>query len=328
MLKPDANGEDALEYTKEAPLPQMHATDVLIQVKSSAVSNSDKRVISGDLHNLKPKSSIPGCEVSGVIEKVGNAVHSFAVGEEVIAVLPLDIGGGFAEYVVASSDSIVKRPSTVTDLEATALIHDGIMAFTALHYKCHVSGGDSILILNAASSHGWVCLQLAIHFGLKVFVTANTKEDFNALNGSDAHIASVIDVSTDSLLNVGIELTGKLGFDHIIQLNPLPSSISRKDIIQLLAPQGTWVTSESLQLDPPEAEMLLRLGASLAFVFEPLWLLAPTQKGRFLHILNAIMDLASKGILKSRNIATYPLERARQAVRDLNAKPGKIVLRM
>ena len=45
----------------------------------------------------------------------------------------------------------VKRPSTVTDLEATALIHDGIMVFTALHYKCHVSGGDSILILNAAS---------------------------------------------------------------------------------------------------------------------------------------------------------------------------------
>ena len=44
-----------------------------------------------------------------------------------------------------------KRPNTVTDIEGAALVNDGILAFTALHYKCHFTAGDSILIFNAAS---------------------------------------------------------------------------------------------------------------------------------------------------------------------------------
>lgn len=142
------------------------------------------------------------------------------------------------------------------------------------------------------------------------------------------HVVSVIDSSSDSLIQVGMEQTGALGFDHIIQLDPLPTSVSQKDLISLLAPHGTWLTSEKIQLDPPETEMLQKLGASVAFVFEPIWLLAPTQKGRLMHILQSVMDLASKGVLKPRNTNIYPLERTRQAVRDLGTKPGKIVIRL
>lgn len=133
-----------------------------------------------------------------------------------------------------------------------------------------------------------------------------------------------------------MEESGQMGVDHLIQLDPLqsltPSSstnaIRRLDLIHALAPQGTWVCGEALQLDPPESTILLRKGASLAFCFQPVWLLAPTQQGRFLHVLDTIMDLASRGILKTRAITTYPLERARLALRDLDSKPGKLVLRM
>lgn len=123
------------------------------------------------------------------------------------------------------------------------------------------------------------------------------------------------------------EATGNLGFDFVLQLDSL-AGISRMLIIQLLAPQGTWVTGDSLQLDPPEASLLLRKGATLAFAFQPIWLLAPTQQGRFLHILTTIMELAGKGVLKPRAITTLPLERARQAIRDFGVKPGKFVLRV
>lgn len=39
----------------------------------------------------------------------------------------------------------------MTDIEGAALVNDGILAFTAIHYKCHFSGGDTILILNGCT---------------------------------------------------------------------------------------------------------------------------------------------------------------------------------
>lgn len=54
-------------------------------------------------------------------------------------------------YSRVNDSLLAKRPSTVTDVEGAALISDGVLAFTALHYKCRVSAGDSILIMNAAS---------------------------------------------------------------------------------------------------------------------------------------------------------------------------------
>jgi len=159
-----------------------------------------------------------------------------------------------------------------------------------------------------------------------VFAAVDNKEDFNILNGSSgASIVRVIDLGSESLVSVALEETGQLGFDHVLQLDSV-KAVSRIDIIQLLAPQGVWVTGESLQLDPPETKLLLRKGASLAFSFEPIWLLAPTQQGRFKHVLNKIMELAGKGVLKAKSISTYPLERARQAVREIGTKKGKIVL--
>lgn len=86
--------------------PAQHADEVLIQVKACGISLFDKRVISGDLREFVPATGILGYEVSGTIEHVGNAVQGYCVGDEVIAALPLDIGGGYAEYVAANSNCI------------------------------------------------------------------------------------------------------------------------------------------------------------------------------------------------------------------------------
>lgn len=168
-------------------------------------------------------------------------------------------------------------------------------------------------------------MQLAVHYGLRVTATAHSKEEYNVLSSCGLSNIHVLDLTTEPLS--AAEVTGHLGFDFVVQLDPLVG-VSRMSIIQLLAPQGTWVTGEALQLDAPESSLLLRIGATLSFAFQPIWLLAPTQQGRFLHILTAVMDLAGKGILKPRNIATFPLERARQAIRDFGTKPGKFVLRV
>lgn len=82
-----------------------------------------------------------------------------------------------------------------------------------------------------------------------------------------------------------------------------------------------------MQLDPPESRLLLLKGASLSFLFDQLWLLAPTQQGRMLHVLNDILDKVSRGLVKPKIAQVYPLERARQALKDADNQIGSIILK-
>jgi NADPH2:quinone reductase len=76
--------------------------EVLVRVKASAVAPIDGAVRRGDFAQLVHLPAVPGYAVSGVVEKLGMEVNRFKVGDEVIAVLPLDVGGGYAQYVAVS----------------------------------------------------------------------------------------------------------------------------------------------------------------------------------------------------------------------------------
>jgi len=90
----------------QAKAPTLLPTNVLIQVRACGVSNIDKRVVSGDLSDIKPSTGIIGYEVSGIVGQIGSSVQGYAIGDEVVASIPLDLGGGYAEFVSVSSDCI------------------------------------------------------------------------------------------------------------------------------------------------------------------------------------------------------------------------------
>lgn len=81
-------------------------TEVIIRVSACGVSQLDKRIVCGDLSDIKPSTGKLGFEVSGTIEKIGHSVEGYAVGDEVVAAIPADVGGGFAELVAVSIYSI------------------------------------------------------------------------------------------------------------------------------------------------------------------------------------------------------------------------------
>ena len=58
------------------------------------------------MSDIKPSTGRLGFEVSGTIDKIGNSVQGFAVGDEVVAAIPIDVGGGFAEFVAVPYHSI------------------------------------------------------------------------------------------------------------------------------------------------------------------------------------------------------------------------------
>ena len=71
---------------------------------------------------------------------------------------------------------------------------------------------------------------------------------------------------------------------------PPPSLPTKHQLISCLASRGHWVTTQpNLQLDPPDSQQLLMKGASLHFLFEPVWLLSGAHQGDFLHMLKNVL---------------------------------------
>jgi NADPH:quinone reductase-like Zn-dependent oxidoreductase len=87
------------------------------------------------------------------VESIGTSVTEFKIGDEVVGLSSLDIGGGYAEYAVMKKYNLVKKPSLLSHEKAAAIVAAGIRAYTALHYQMRLTAGDSILICNGVSVH-------------------------------------------------------------------------------------------------------------------------------------------------------------------------------
>ena len=79
-------------------------------------------------------------------------------------------------------------------------------------------------------------------------------------------------------------------------------SPTKNQLIKCLAVGGQWVTSQpKLQLDPPDSHLLMMKGASLHFLYEPVWQLSGARQGDYLHILQSTMAKLEDGTLKYVN---------------------------
>ena len=173
-------------------MPQPKSGEVLVRVRACGVCRTDLHVVEGE---LPPRKSpvIPGHQVVGVIEKLGDGAQRFAVGARVgIAWLhqtdgtceycrsgaenlcdnPIFTGysadGGYAEYLVAPQDFVYTIPEGFPDELAAPLLCAGIIGFRSLRLSSIKAGGRLGFYGFGAAAH--VAIQVARHWGVEVFV--------------------------------------------------------------------------------------------------------------------------------------------------------------
>eukprot|EP00741_Cyanophora_paradoxa_P020815 tig00021312_g20094.t1 len=96
--------------------------------------------------------------------------------------------------------------------------------------------------------------------------------------------------------------------------------------IRCLATHGQLVTTApDAQLDPPDTRELFLRNASVGFLFEHAWLLDGSYRGRYLHILMAVMENLSAGAIVPR-YRTFPLTQLAAAHAALPSATGALVL--
>ena len=120
-------------HIEEVPKPIPKDNEILIKTHASTVSSGDWRARSlemppgfGLIGRLvfgltKPKQTVLGTELSGVVEAVGPDVTRFKVGDAVFAFSGVHMGC-HAEYKVVAQDSpVALKPDTLSFAEAAAL---------------------------------------------------------------------------------------------------------------------------------------------------------------------------------------------------------------
>lgn len=165
-------GPDVLQPT-ERPMPQAGHGQVVIKVAFAGVNRPDALQRAGMYAPPKIASDLPGLEASGVIAEVGSGVTDWAVGDKVCALLP---GGGYAEYVATPAAHCLPVPEGMDMKQAACLPETFFTVWSNVFTRGGLKGGERFLIHGGSSGIGTTAIQLAQHFGARVFVTAGSAE--------------------------------------------------------------------------------------------------------------------------------------------------------
>jgi NADPH:quinone reductase-like Zn-dependent oxidoreductase len=191
--------EDATAAVIDVPTPEAGSGEVRITVRASSVNGWDVFVMSGSARGMMEHRYpvIGGKDYAGVVESVGEGVTRFAIGDEVVGIVPdapfLSTGAYAEQLVVPPEGFIVNKPETLSFEEAAS---SGLAALTALVSvdAAEVSEGDVVLIVGAAGGVGSYAVQLAAQRGATVVATARP-EDEEWIRGLGA--AEVVDYAGD-----------------------------------------------------------------------------------------------------------------------------------
>jgi NADPH:quinone reductase-like Zn-dependent oxidoreductase len=166
-----------------AEIEEPHAGpgEVRIAVRATAVNPADVWARLGFLEEYSKTSfpAVPGFEVAGVVDELGDGVAEFAVGDEVVGLSKsgankVPIAGGYAQYVLAGADTVALKPANVSWEQAAAIPVGAETAQRALNLL-HLKQGETLLVHGAAGGVGNMAVQLAVAMGVTVIGTASAQ---------------------------------------------------------------------------------------------------------------------------------------------------------
>lgn len=226
----DRYGPPEVLRIADVAVPIPRAGEVLVRVVATSVNLSDWEGLHGSPAYARfgglfaPRRHILGSDIAGVVERVGDGVTRFRVGDAVYGDI-LTVMGGFAEYAVAPASALALKPAALTFAQASTLPQSGAIALQAV---ARAKPGERMLLNGAGGGTGAFALQLAAASGVHVIGVDNAgKLDFMRALGAD----EVIDYRTDDFTQHG-------PYDLIVDL------VARRSVFayrRALAPGGRYL---------------------------------------------------------------------------------------
>ncbi|MFV0362433.1 MAG: NAD(P)-dependent alcohol dehydrogenase [Suipraeoptans sp.] len=197
--------------------PNPKDNEVLIKVCASTINSYDFKKMKGKpivmrLQNgiFSPKKNSLGCDVAGIIEKIGKNVTNFNIGDTVFCCLADGYGdNAYSEYVCANENIIAIKPDSVSFEEIASIPMAGVTALQALRNFGEIQEGQKVLINGASGGVGTFAIQIAKAHGAEVTGVCRT-ESLSTLSSLGADY--VIDYTVEDFME------SKKKYDLIIDI--------------------------------------------------------------------------------------------------------------
>lgn len=290
-----AYGGPEVETFVDLPRPTPAAGELLVKVYAAGVNPSDWKRRAGLFQ--RPEITEPlvfGNEAAGVVQE--GEGDGFAVGD---AVFGYTSNGAYAEYALFPVALTARKPDAVSFTVAATLPVAAATAYDGVD-NLDLPAGATILITGVGGGVGTAAAQIALHRGLVVIGTASAGKRA-AVEALGVHHVEYGDGVADRIRAIAPD-----GVDGIYDL---VGGAALEAVGGLLRRPGNLVTGS----DPGTAG---KFGGGMV------------RRDRGRRVLDEVGRLAAEGVLKPMVAATYPLDKAGDALREVEAghAAGKVVI--
>jgi NADPH2:quinone reductase len=314
----ETGSADVLRYV-DLPVPTPTEGKVLVKVRAAGVNFIDVYFREG-----RYKADLPlvlGQEGSGTVEAIGPGVNSgLKVGDRVAW---CGVLGAYAEYAVVPASQLVRVPDDVDLLIAAGVMLQGMTAHYLSHSTFKLEREHTALVHAAAGGVGLLLTQMAAQIGARVLATVSTTE--KAALARDAGASDVI-LYTECCFDEEVrKLTDGRGVDVVY--DSVGQSTFDKSL-NCLKPRGLLALYGASSGAVPPFDLIQLSTKGSLFITRP-------SLGHYIHTRQElekratdVLNWVRSGQLKVRTEFVYPLAKAAEAHRDLEARrtTGKLLL--
>jgi NADPH2:quinone reductase len=300
-------GPEALE-PKDVPDPTPGEGEVLVEVEAVGVNFRDVYERRGGGYGSPPPAII-GAEGAGTVAGTGERVGW------------VSIPGSYAQRLAAPAAKLVPLPQGISAELAAAALLQGMTAHYLAHDSYPVEDGDWVVVHAAAGGVGLLLTQMAKLCGGRVIATTSTDEKAALARGAGADEV----LGYEGFAERAREITGGEGVAAVYD------GVGRATFLQglgALRPLGRMILygAASGQPDPLNTQELARHGS--LYVQRPTLQTYTRTPALLRERAEQLFALIASGQLHVRIGARYPLDEARRAHEDLEARAttGKLIL--
>ena len=305
----------------DRPDPVPGTGEVLIRVAAAGVNRPDILQRRGAYPPPPGASDLPGLEVSGTIEALGEGVTEWRVGDRVCALLA---GGGYATLCAAPAVQCLPIPPAMDFASAAAVPETFFTVWTNVFDRGRLKAGEIALFHGGSSGIGTTAIQLAVARGARVFATAGSDDKCRACEQLGAERG--INYKTEDFVASIKHATGGRGVDLILDI--VGGDYIARDLAAL-AVDGRLVVIGFMGGDTATLDFRRILGRRLTITGSTLRPRSAAEKGEIAAVLKSeVWPLLEKGIVRPVVYRTFPLDEAAAAHRLMESSEhvGKIVL--
>ncbi|MEK6423716.1 MAG: quinone oxidoreductase [Burkholderia gladioli] len=318
-------GPEVFQY-EDVETPSAGPGEVLVRVESASVNYADVNRRNNDPYPFpSPLPFIPGSEVAGVVEAVGDGVTGVATGAHVFAVLENGGAGGYAQYAVAKAEKVIPLPEGLNFDQACSLIVAGMTGLQSLTDCANLQPGETVLVHAAGGGVGTYAVQIARHLGAgRIIATASTEAKRRLALELGADYA--IDYTRAGWVQEVLAMTAGRGVDVVLESTG--GEVVRQSI-EAMAPFGRIVVFGAASRDrsPLNPYALLAKNQSLITYYVNGWFVL--RRDAAVARLNQLADLIRTGAIRVQIGHVFALRDAAKAHQVLaeRGSAGKIILK-